>query len=65
MPRPWDQPMCLECWDARYPDRVPTRLKDAKAEVCSYCGGPTMSRIFVRQDPLTVPYPPASVRDDD
>lgn len=55
----WTQPICDTCWWDRNPDRKPVRLADGYAhrERCAFCGEQTMSGIYVRQDPTTVPHP--------
>lgn len=65
----WTQPVCTHCWvqENSVPDedggaliRVPTQLlldfNDALANCCK-CGRATTSRIWIRIDPTTVPYP--------
>ena len=55
----WTQPICDTCWWNRNPERVPIRIADGKThrERCAFCGEQTMSGIYVRHDPATVPYP--------
>lgn len=55
----WNHPCCDACWKGREPRRVPVRLSAPNVERCSFCGEPTMSGIYVREDPATVPFPPA------
>lgn len=53
----WTQPVCGECWRERNPQRLPHRVRGGDLYLCCYCGGPTTRGIFVRVNPLTVPYP--------
>lgn len=55
----WTHAICDPCFEERYPDREPVRLKYAgqpeePAELCCFCGRVTVGGIFVRADPLTV-----------
>ena len=64
----WTQPICERDWLARrsvvqsdgsvHVDR-PTQLRREFIEVerCSFCGGPTIFGVFVREDPAKVPFP--------
>jgi hypothetical protein len=58
----WTQPICDDCWDERHPDRRSHRLVHTETEVCCFCGEQTVSGIYLRIDPATVPHP--SLRDD-
>jgi hypothetical protein len=65
----WRHPCCELCWIAREgvwseiepgvraltSVRRPHRLIDAPIEECCVCGGPTISGIYVRADPATMP----------
>jgi hypothetical protein len=53
----WTQAVCDKCWVKQEGDRRPTRLKSAMVETCSYCGHPTASGIYKRDDPKSVAYP--------
>lgn len=54
----WTQPICDPCWKEWYPfDGEPTRLLSPEKEFCSFCGEETESGIYVRKDPLSVPFP--------
>ena len=53
----WTQPVCEDCWYSLYPEREPTRLRQAEIETCCKCGIQTWSGIYIRIDPKTVPYP--------
>jgi hypothetical protein len=52
----WNQPICWRCWGRRNPGRVPVRVHPPVQEKCAYCGTPTISGIYVRDDPKLVPY---------
>jgi hypothetical protein len=51
------QPICPDCYDGRYPGRLPTQLVDATEERCCDCGLPTHAGVYIRVDPATVPHP--------
>lgn len=55
----WNHAICMNCWNAKNPDREPVRLPeeflDETAEPCCYCGKPQQTGIFVRADPLVMP----------
>ena len=56
----WTQAICEADWNKKNPDdRIPFRLREEfiEPEVCSYCGEPTVSGMYVRDDPKTVPFP--------
>lgn len=56
----WTQPMCGLCWEALNPDgRAPVRItkEHRRTERCCLCGLDTLSGIYVRRDPRTVPFP--------
>lgn len=74
MSKNWNQPKCEACWirdntvetDATplgIGVRKPVRLRDAPLERCAWCGNPTISGIYVREDPDTLPYPSQEVVD--
>ncbi len=50
----WNHAVCDLCWSEREPDRTPVRFTVAPTVDCCYCGTPTTSGIFVRQDPTEV-----------
>jgi len=50
------QPVCDDCWDAEHPENPARRLDAGEAECCCQCGALTRSGIYIRVDPLTVPY---------
>lgn len=54
----WTQPICNDCWDDKHSDKPSPRVNQGDEEQCSYCGKVTVSGIYVRDDPATVPYPP-------
>jgi hypothetical protein len=49
----WAHIICDDCWEARH-KKVPFRAVDQKTWPCCFCGEPTQSGIFVREDPQTV-----------
>jgi hypothetical protein len=53
------QPICLECFEARYPNRVASRLKEEirSDELCAVCGVDTREGIYFRHDPRDLEYP--------
>lgn len=56
----WTQPVCGSCWTERRPDHPnPTRIREEyrERERCCYCGRGTLSGIYTRLDPSSVPYP--------
>lgn len=53
----WTQAICHACWNERNPDRPSSGVNPGYEETCAYCGEPTTSGIYVRDDPETVPYP--------
>ena len=51
----WTHAICSDCWDKREPGRPAPRLGEpGPAEICCFCGLPTASGIYVRDDPATV-----------
>lgn len=68
----WHNAVCCErCWIDRegtwkeiHPGILalisvprPTRLTEAPIEECCFCGGPTISGIYVRANPKEMPWP--------
>jgi hypothetical protein len=53
----WTQAVCDDCWDERNPDRLSPHLGAGYRERCSWCGTCTVSGIYVREDPASVPFP--------
>lgn len=56
----WNQPMCRVCYAVENPGRVPSTLLLTPAElfeICSTCGMPTTSGIYVRKHPKECNYP--------
>jgi hypothetical protein len=68
----WNQPKCEACWikdncevavvegeDVIVSIRMPVLLTHEHRDIkqCAWCGGPTLIGLFVRADPLSVPYP--------
>ena len=63
----WTQAVCDQCWHVRHPARpIPIRIRTEirVREQCCDCGMPTMSGIYIRQDPWTVRYPRRLDKDD-
>lgn len=54
------QPICDLCWQERNPEQRPFRLKKLAVENCAFCGHRTVSGIYTRVDPTTVPFPQRS-----
>lgn len=58
MKKTWTHPQCDCCWAERNPaDRIVYRFNDPVVETCAWCGQPTRSGIYVREDPDLLPYP--------
>ena len=53
----WTQPICDDCYQRRYPDRMPSVLLNPSPETCCDCGADTLHGIYVRVDPATVAHP--------
>lgn len=67
----YTQPLCDCCWLDRHSEwsetndgelvpvaySIPTVVKGFPLELCCSCGRHTISGIYTRVDPLTVPYP--------
>lgn len=52
------QPACFPCFNERYPGGPePVKLLEPEDEICCFCGAPTVSGIYDRVDPSTVPFP--------
>ena len=47
----WNHAICEECWKKRKPGEEPVRIIGLVAELCCFCGNPTLDGIYVRQDP--------------
>jgi hypothetical protein len=60
----WNQAICTDCWVRQHRNRIPVRMREQEwhVECCALCGRLTANGVFVRADPLTVPFPRA---DDD
>jgi len=52
----WTQAICNNCWSEWY-EYEPFRTREPEVEICCYCGQETLSGIYVRIDPKTVPFP--------
>lgn len=65
----WNQNICEACWFEKNPDRFPKTGKredtDNTVDRCSYCGGFTVSRIYVRDDPESVEIQFPRLKEDD
>jgi len=62
----WSQPICERDWIAKHTvvqddERVaikrPVRLTDPVVELCAFCGELTIFGVYIRVNPLDVPYP--------
>ena len=49
----WTHAICETCWFKKNPGRIPTKLTQAEQETCCYCGQPTTSGIYLRDNPKT------------
>ena len=52
----WTHPICSACWHKTHGNREPVRVKEPTPEHCGWCGGFTLSGIYVRADPRDVPH---------
>jgi hypothetical protein len=52
----WNHNICNECWNKLHPGVQPHRVKLRKgiALLCCWCGFPTQSGIYVREDPAVM-----------
>lgn len=52
----WTHPICDDCWEAKYPEREPHRIREEyrDPERCCYCGKDQFDGIYIRDDPATV-----------
>lgn len=59
----WTQPICAARWNQDYSEGRRTvnveldEIGSGDLEHCCYCNKPTLSGLYVRLDPATVPYP--------
>lgn len=53
----WTNPICDHCWCMEEGERIPHRVFTGKPAKCCVCGCDTISGIWVRKDPETVPFP--------
>jgi hypothetical protein len=51
------QPICLDCFQARYPNRKPFAMRECRPEKCCDCGATFTDGIYFRIDPRTVKFP--------
>lgn len=47
----WNHLICDDCWEKQNPNREPRRIKDLNSQHCCFCGNPTLSGIWVRNNP--------------
>jgi len=52
----WTHNICWGCWRKRNPGQRPVQVKllDSMALICCWCGIPTQSGIYVREDPAVM-----------
>lgn len=57
-----NQAVCVACWNDRWPGQPSNTIAPGyrDEERCCYCGGWTLSGIYVRVDAARVPYPTSS-----
>ena len=60
----WTRPCCLVCWHESYPGQKPVRRRATDSQTCAWCAASTVSGIFIRADPHTVPYPRPKTLDE-
>jgi hypothetical protein len=53
----WNQPICLDCYQVRYPNREPFAMRECLPEKCCDCGRDSTDGIYFRIDPRTVKFP--------
>jgi hypothetical protein len=53
----WNQALCQSCFWVRQPDAEPVRSHYPEREICSDCGIPTRSGIYMRLNPTHVRFP--------
>jgi hypothetical protein len=53
----WTHNQCEVCWFKEQPIRFPVMLRraddDHTVDHCCFCGSPTVSRIYTREDPMS------------
>lgn len=56
----WTAPCCVDCWNRNNPGRQTEHQTPGPDtfETCAWCGRQTDQGIYVKVDPLTVPFPP-------
>ena len=54
----WTHPICDPCWNNHQPRRTPHRIVEEHRdhETCCYCGNPTFSGIYIRDNPDNPPH---------
>lgn len=50
----WTHLICDKCWKYIHGNQFPLRLNIVNHAPCCYCGVPTESAIYVREDPLSL-----------
>ena len=50
----WTHAICDDCWDEDHPGQPSPRYGSGDAEKCCWCGEPTRSGIYLRQDPASL-----------
>jgi len=50
-----DHAICVPCWVDSRPERIPHRVVDDVARACCFCGRPTSSGVYLRQEPSITP----------
>lgn len=53
----YTQPICRPCFSIKHPSREPVRVRDDESRTCCLCGDPTVTGIYIRINPATVPFP--------
>jgi hypothetical protein len=53
----WTHAICDDCWDEQRPESPSPQKGTGDPQACCYCGKPTCSGIFVRDDPATMTHP--------
>lgn len=51
----WNHNICERCWHQSNPKRKPVLVLGHVEDACCFCGCPTYSGIYVREDPEKVP----------
>ena len=51
----WSHPICDDCYTERVPNRRPFRVQNFITDTCCFCQSPSVSGIYVREDPMDLP----------